>query len=79
MSILVSYLEDILSTRAAAEIVAFNYKCISSVECPSLLSDSWLVLLLAQLLLRLLSHLSDHLIDLHARQLLLLVVLWLTY
>ena len=31
----VSYRVDFLSTRAAADIVAINYKCICSVEFPS--------------------------------------------
>ena len=82
VSVLVSCQADFLSTLAAADKVAINYKCICFADYPSLLSDSWLfhqlVLLLAQLLLRLLSHLSDHLIDLHAHRLLLLVVLRLT-
>ena len=53
--------------------MAINYKCICFADYPSLLSDSWLfrklILLLSQLLARLLIHLSDRLIDLHARRL----------
>ena len=64
---------DFPSTRAAADKVAINYKCICFADYPSLLSDSWLfrqlILLLSQLLARLLIHLSDRLIDLHALQL----------
>ena len=41
ISIVVNYLVDFLSTRSSADIVAIDYKCICSVECPSLLSASW--------------------------------------